>query len=370
MKYHQVISLPVVALLSASVSMSSLACTDFRLKANDGTILVTRTMEFAAPMNSVLASSTRDQVSQTTAPNGKPGLSWTAKYGYLYLNGMDIDTVLDGMNEVGLSVEALYLPGETTYQTVPAGLESHAIPYFKLGGWVLSNFKTVDEVKAALPTVYAVVENVPNKGDTVFPLHLIINDASGKSIVVEYVKGKLHIHENTLGVATNSPTYDWQETNLRNYANLSPNLPNGHVINGVMYGATGQGSGMVGLPGDASPPSRFVKIAALTASATAPADATAELTLAQHIINNVDIPMGFVRDTVAGKTSYDYTQWTAFKDLTHKTFCFRTYDNSSIRCVALGKLDFSKDAKRLSMPIDNNDPDTQDITNTFLTKKS
>ncbi|MCX7126124.1 MAG: linear amide C-N hydrolase, partial [Gammaproteobacteria bacterium] len=158
-------------------------------------------------------------------------------------------------------------------------------------------------------------------------------------------------------------------TNLRNYVNLSPNLPSGHVINGIMFGATGQGSGMVGLPGDASPPSRFVKIAALVASATPADNAATELTLAQHIINNVDIPVGFVRAADNGKTDYDYTQWTVFKDLTHKKLYFRTYGDSTIRYVSLDKVDFSKNAVPLIMPIDSNTNDTLDVTNAFLHTK-
>lgn len=358
------------ALLGSLIITASFACTDFRLKANDGTLLITRTMEFAIPMNANLHSSSRDKVFQNTAPDGKPGLSWTAKYGYVYLDGMAINNTIDGMNEKGLSIEALYLPGETTYQTVPVGADAHALPYIATGDWVLSNFRTVDEVKEALKKTYVFSQKIPGKGNTVFPLHFIINDASGKSIVVEYVKGQVKIHDDPLGVATNSPTYDWQITNLRNYVNLSPNLPSGHIINGIMFGATGQGSGMNGLPGDASPPSRFVKIASLVATAI-PADNTAAvLNLAQHIINNVDIPVGFVRAVENGKTNYDHTQWTVFKDLTHKIFYFRTYGDSTLRYVSLDKVDFSKNAVPLKMPIDSsNTNSTVDVTNAFLHAK-
>jgi choloylglycine hydrolase len=360
------ILLTAITFISAIQIVPSLACTDFRLKAKDDTVLITRTMEFAIPMNSSLCSSPIDTSVENTAPDGKPGMLWKTKYGFVYLNGMGINHVIDGMNTEGLSVEALFLPGETTYQTVPAEKDAEAIPYYKLGDYLLGNFKTVDEVKAALSKIVVFQQNIPEKGDSVFPLHFIINDASGNSIVVEFVKGKMEIYDDTLGVATNSPTYDWQITNLRNYINLSPNLPNPHVFNGITYAATGQGSGMNGLPGDASPPSRFVKIASLIATSLTPNDAKAELILADHIINNVDIPYGFVRAVENGATQYDYTQWTDFKDLTHKIFYFRTYDNPSIRFVSLDKINFSKDAKPLQMPIDNNTLSyTTDVTESF-----
>ncbi len=66
---------------------------------------------------------------------------------------------------------------------------------------------------------------------------------------------------------TNSPKYNWHVNNLRNYLNLTPNNPNPVSASGLTFSATGQGAGMVGLPGDVSPPSRFVKTAFLAKNA-------------------------------------------------------------------------------------------------------
>ncbi len=308
------------------------ACTDFRLTAKDGTVIVTRSLEFAQDLKSELRSSNRDRVFSMAAPNGKPGLYWKAKYGYVFLDALNADVAMDGMNEQGLSVEILYLPGYAKYQAVPANEETKVLPYAHFGDWVLSNFKTIDEVRAALPNVYVVQEKTPGFGDTIFPVHYAIYDASGNGLVVEYVDGKMHVYDNKIGIMTNSPTYDWHLHNLANYTNLAPVNPPEVIDNGEKFGATGQGFGMLGLPGDISPPSRFVKTAVLTRTAIPAADAVGELNLAEHIINNVDIPLGLARELQKGnQPTNDVTQWVVFKDLTNKKLYYRTYNDLTLR---------------------------------------
>jgi choloylglycine hydrolase len=322
-------------------------------------------MEFGTDMKANLRSSPQQRAFNNTAPNGKPGFSWQAKYGYIYLDGLNIDTAIDGINERGLALEALYLPGEAEYQTVPAGQESQAISYVHFGDWILGNFQNVDDIKQALPKMFVYAEKLPGFGDTIFPLHYIINDSSGKSIVVEYVGGKLTIYDNVVGVATNSPTYDWHITNLRNYVNLSPQTPKSVKADGMVFTATGQGSGLFGMPGDPSPPSRFVKTAIMLAAATPADDTLTVLNLAEHIINNVDLPIGYVRDTSNGQTLSDYTQWVVFKDLTHKTLYFRTYGDMTLRSISISKINFAKDAPLLKMPLAR-PASVQDVTDLFL----
>ncbi|MHB1221375.1 MAG: linear amide C-N hydrolase, partial [Gammaproteobacteria bacterium] len=211
-----------ISILAAlSTVQTANACTDLRLTAKDGTVIISRTMEFAGDLQSNLRSSPRGRHFNFTAPNGVQGSTWNAKYGYLYLDGANQNYAVDGMNEVGLSVEALYLPGMTKYQTVPAGKEGQAIPYISFGDWVLSNFKTVDEVRQALSAIYVFEQTLSGMGDMVFPLHFSIYEASGKGIVIEFVNGQMSISD-SIGILTNNPTYSWQVTNLRNFLNLSP----------------------------------------------------------------------------------------------------------------------------------------------------
>lgn len=354
----------VTALLSIGLMNTALACTDFRVTANDGTVVVARTMEFAEDLKSNLRSSPKERQFNMVLPDGKSGMSWKSKYGYLYLDGLEQDFAIDGMNDQGLSFEYLYLPNETQYQTVPAGQENHAMGYLNFGDWILGNFKNVDDVKAALNNVYVYQQNFAAAGNMVFPLHAAIHDASGKSIVVEFVKGQMHVYDNKIGVMTNSPTFDWHITNLRNYVNLSPVTPKPVFAEGIEFVATGQGAGMKGLPGDISPPSRFVKMAVMLQTVLPATDITSALNTAQHVINNVDIPLGFVREPQTGKIVNEYTQWTLFKDLTHKAFYYHTYGDTSLRVVTLADVDFSPKAAQLKMPIAR--PQfVDDITNQF-----
>lgn len=327
------------------------ACTSFRVIANDNSVFITRSMEFAEDMQSNMMSTPREQTFTSAAPNSKQGLQYTNQYGYLFLDGFHLGKVVDGMNEVGLSIEALFFPGEAQYQTVPQGKESQALSYLQFGDYILGNFKTVDEVRAALPKIYVFEEKLPQMNDMVFPLHYSIFDASGKGIVVEYVDGELHIHDH-MGVMTNSPTYDWHVTNLNNYVQLSPQNPKPIIANGITYAALGQGAGMLGLPGDISPPSRFVKMAVMLQTILKPADDKEALNVCEHLINNVDIPRGFVRTINHDNTATnELTQWVVFKDLTHKKLYYRTYDDMTLKLVDMNKIDFSKNAKPVKMAI-------------------
>lgn len=344
-------------------NIPALACTDIQVAAKDGSQVIARTMEFALNMNSQLVSTPRSTAFTTTAPDGKPAMSWKSKYGYLMMNGLGQMFTVDGMNEQGMTFEYLYLPGFTQYQTVPAGKNSQAIPYYYLGDWVLGNFKSIDELKQALASVYVYEQALPDANKSIFPLHAAIHDATGKGIVVEFVNGKMEVSD-YIGVMTNSPTYKWHVTQLPEYENLSPYNPEPVIVNGVAYGANGQGAGALGIPGSVSPSARFVKMYFLNHYSLPVADAPNAVNLAQHIINNVDIPLGSVREKNNGQDSYDLTQWTVIKDMSHKIFYYHTYGDLTLRSVDMSKVDFSDKAPRLVMPLATT-PSAVDMTAAF-----
>lgn len=350
----QVVKLIALSAITFIFTPVIFACTDFKLTAKDGTVLITRSMEFPIDMKANLRNAPRGKETIAKASNGGPGMSWKNKYGYLFIDAFNQDIVVDGMNEVGLSFEYLYLPGETQYPTVPAGKETKSLPYYQLGQWILGNFKTVDEVKKALADIYIYQAYLPGSiaglSNVIFPLHASVYEANGKGIVIEFIGGKVNVYDN-IGIMTNSPTYDWQVTNLRNYLNLSPYNAKPVTVNGITYSATGQGSGNVGLPGDASPPSRFAKTAFLTTAALPVNNKSDVLNLGEHIINNVDIPIGIARSVDNGKDVTDYTQWVIFKDLSNKVIYYRTYDDLTLRMVDLKKVDLSEKAQPLKMPL-------------------
>jgi choloylglycine hydrolase len=171
------------------------------------------------------------------------------------------------------------------------------------------------------------------------PCHYIINDASGRCVVLEYVGGELKVHDNPLGVMSNSPTFDWHLTNLRNYVNLSvTNVPPVEVSQ-IKLPGFGQGSGMLGLPGDFTPPSRFIRAVAFSQSVLPVATAHDGVLQAFHVLNQFDIPKGAARGTEHGKNVADYTLWTSAADLKNLRYYFRTFENSRIRMIDIRKVD-------------------------------
>lgn len=164
-----------------------------------------------------------------------------------------------------------------------------------LGVWLLGQFATVDEVKAGLQEVAVWAAPIKQIGNQMPNQHLVLFDAGGKGIVIEYVDSKLHIYDNPVGVATNDPTFDWQLTNLQNYTGITGiNTPVRKF--GALEVRTGaSGSGLLGLPGDPMPPSRFVRLAVNRSNAAKPADARETVAMASHLINGVDSPRGTAR---------------------------------------------------------------------------
>jgi choloylglycine hydrolase len=161
---------------------------------------------------------------------------------------------------------------------------------------------------------------------------------------------------------TNSPKYDWHVTNLRNYVDLNAENVPPAVIDGISFAGSGQGSGLKGIPGDPTPPSRFVRAAAMAYLSEKGDTAGDIVNLSEHILNNVDIPIGLVRDFENGETFHDYTQWIVIKDLTNKILYYRSYENMSLRSVDMNKLDMSAEGKRLSFPVSGMGSGVVDIT--------
>jgi choloylglycine hydrolase len=314
-------------------------CTDFLLTAECGDFVNGRSMEFGLELNSRPFVRRRGEVMRSRTPDKAlvpSGLQWTVKYGYVGMNILGFSSVVDGLNERGLSVGTLWLPG-SEYQ--PANDPSRALSVLLVNDWLLGTCATVADVKAALPTVdvwaYKPME------DKLDPVHFTVHDASGNSIVIEYTDGELLIYDNPIATTTNAPVFPWHLENVRNYVGLTPWDVDELTINGTKFTPTGHGSGLRGIPGDFTPPSRLIRTLFLKNSANPAKNARAARNLALHILNDIDIANGVVRSKGArGGTSDDYTQWAVVKDLTHLIFDYRRYEDLDLRRIDLNKIDF------------------------------
>lgn len=331
----------------------SMACTHFKLTAKDNTVIIGRSMEFGPNLETDIYTVNQGTAFTSTTPDNQPGLAWKAKYGYLALDGFHLFPT-SGLNTAGLSFDLLYLPGLAAYQNYHKTHASQSMPYYQIADYILGNFSSVDAIKQQLPHLNIYAKPLIHQGQSViFPVHYIVTDKTGKSIVIEYIKGQLNIHDNPSGILTNAPSYPWQEQNLANYINLSPNAPKPIVKDGITYSATGQGGGAVGLPGDYTPPSRFVRVAYLVNTAKPTDNAKKTVNLATHILNNVDIPYGAVRGEVGDKTpdAIDYTQWVVIKDLTHQIIYVRDYADLTLRKIEMNQLKFSPNAAQFKQAL-------------------
>ena len=314
------------------------ACTGISLKAGDGAAVRGRTLEFGFPMQSKVLVVPAGKEFSGTLPDGGKGLAYTSRYAFIGANALNMPVILDGLNDQGLSVGLFYFPGYASYTPVTDENKNRALAPYEFAAWVLASFATVDEVKEAVKQIVLVPTPAPGLGSPqgmVPGTHFFIQDKSGKSLVVEPVDGTLKVHDAPLGVMTNAPTYDWHMTNLANYINLSPKDVTQEKLGDTTVSAFGSGTGMLGLPGDFTPPSRFVR-AAMFSQAARP-NKTAEDTVfaAFHILNQFDIPKGSVINAAIGQPTAEITEWTSVADLKNLRWYFRTHEDQSIRMVDL-----------------------------------
>ena len=347
----------VIVFLCILVTQVALACSSFRIKTTDGCVFYARTMEDPYPMGEMIAIIPAGTKYTGLLPSGKQGgMKWTSKYGVVGIGALNLPIVCDGTNEAGLVCGLLLYPGYAQYNKYDAAKANTTITNVEVATWILTTCATVEDVRKNIVTITVVQGADDHAGN--MPVHYTVHDKSGASIVIEYTKGKLHIFDNPLGVMTNSPSFDWHMTNLQNYANLRASNSTPITVESISDTGFGQGTGMLGLPGDYTPPSRFIRLVALTSSAIPVTGADNGLTLAMNIINNIDIPVGAVRGvegganiktdgnvhttnttsvTAPGKTIMDRCLWVDIVDLSRKRLYYRNYNDMNWRYIDVTK---------------------------------
>jgi choloylglycine hydrolase len=344
-----------IAVVLGAGAVTALACTGIRLTAKDGSVVVARTLEFGMDLQSKITVIPAGTPLTGTLPNNTTGVSYTTKYGFIGANAFGLPVIVDGVNDRGLYVGEFFFPGYAGYADVTAANASQAMAGYEYSDWILGSFATVAEVKAAYDHVVLAPTVLPQMGIAV-PVHFRITDSTGATVVIEPISGKLRIYDDPLGVITNSPTFDWHLTNLGNYVGLTPFIRSSVNLNGYAVSGFGQGSGFYGLPGDFTPPSRFVRAVAYQQTAVPPNTADDAVRQVFHILNNFDIPVGAVRDTVQGKTVDEYTLWTTAEDLKNLKFYYRTFDDQTLRALDVRKALNAAGGKIQELPMETNEP--------------
>lgn len=328
-KTASVVLIAIFFFLAAAVS---LACSDFQVRAEDNTVVNGRSMEFPIDLHSNVVIVPRGEQFVSISDKGIKGISWTNKYGFLAIDAFNVkNNYVEGFNEKGLAFGALMFTGAKYQEAQPGKFVTVA----DFGSWVLGNFATVEEVKEALPGIKITGKSMKEMHGEIY-MHIALHDAQGKNLVIEFIEGEIKVYDNPLGVVTNRPEFDWQVNNLRNYINLDAHDKADRKLNGLEIEPTGVGSGMLGLPGDWTPPSRFVRLAFCIDAALPVENAVEAVNLAEHLLNTVDIPKGAIKENPAPFVTLEgYAQWVVIKDLTNLILYYKTYENTAWKQVDL-----------------------------------
>ena len=336
--------------LFLAVEKESDACTGIALPSSDGGNVVARTVEWAAtPMQCGYVVSPRKHRQQSYTPDGANGLVYEAKFGYVGIYTEYEPFVVEGVNETGLSAGLFFFPDYGEYAAYKPEESAKTLCDMQFVSWVLSQFSSIDELKKALQSVNLVTLN-----HKIGSVHWRITQPDGQMAVLEVVGGVPHFYDNQLGVFTNSPGFPWHMTNLNNYVNLRPgSAPDYQLNTNIQLMPLGHGSGMLGLPGDFTAPSRFVRAAFYVATSPLWKTSWDAVQQAFHILNNFDIPIGsqFAKGQ-APEGMQSATQFTAATDQKEMRFYYRTAYNSNLRCIDLKSIDFGK-VKYQSHPLDD-----------------
>lgn len=253
-----------------------------------------------------------------------------ALIGMAYMQG-DYPLYYEATNEKGLSMAGLNFPGNADYK--PFALGFNNVAPFEFIPWVLGQCESVEQAKVLLSRVNLLAEDfspeLPRS-----PLHWMISDGD-VSIAVESVKEGLKIHDNPAGVLTNNPPFEIQMWNLNNYMSLSPADPVCTFGSDIGLNCYSRGMGALGLPGDMSSVSRFVRAAFIRANS--PNFDTEERAVSQffHMLSSVAMAKGSV--LVDGKE--DYTIYSCCCNTDRGIYYYTTYDNSHITAVDMHRED-------------------------------
>lgn len=302
--------------------------------------------------------------------------SATAKYGFLGIEsraspGLDDEltrtlakatVISDGMNEKGLTLatQSLYRSEYPMWDEQSLNQNKTLVWTLRLAGWLLGNFANVTEVEQAMQSTDVVVSNLGLPREAGF--HWSIADAHGNSIVLEFQQGEPKIYRNAVGVMTNDPFFPWQVENLNSYSFLQPHLKEstdipgisvevGQILDGqsVVPFNMGHGFNLGGIPGDASPSSRFVKTffqRQVALQNSPPANLNEYLVLATGLLNSVFIPLGLTGpDPKLAGVNGDHTSYATLRIPQTGFYAFRTYSDMQWQFINVSALNFEHEAQ-------------------------
>ncbi|KXY29137.1 choloylglycine hydrolase [Bacillus cereus] len=302
-------------------------CTSLTLQTKSGQHLFARTMDFALDFNQeVIIVPRRYQWNNITGETIKAKQAVVG----MGINHQGRIILADGVNESGMTCATLYFPGFATYSNSIDDNKTNLAP-FDFVAWSLTQFNSVEELKKSVDSISFLDVPLSVLGVTP-PLHWILADKWGKCIVLEPTIEGLKMYDNPLGIMTNSPEFNWHLQNLRQYIGLKSQPYAPMKWGNLPLSAFGQGSGSMGLPGDFTPPSRFVRAAYSKQNIQGVDNEEEGISAVFHILSNCELPKGGV---ITEEGTIDNTIYTSAMCMESGIYYYHTYDCRQIIAIHL-----------------------------------
>lgn len=236
----------------------------------------------------------------------------------------------EAVNETGLGMAGLNFVGNAEYKRKAPNKDN--VAQFEFIPWILCQCASVKEARVLLARINLI--NTPFSRELpLAQLHWIIADRN-EAITVESVREGIRIYDNPVGVLTNNPPFDEQMFQLNNYMNLSPQAPQNHFSDRLPLHAYSRGMGALGLPGDLSSQSRFVRAAFIKMNSVSGDSESESVSQFFHILGAVDQQRGCCD---AGDGKYEITIYTSCCNTDKGVYYYTTYDNHQITAVNMYK---------------------------------
>lgn len=323
-------SIAAVALAVAGLVLQSAdACTEVVLNKTPGLVISGRTLDYNSELGSKICfrekgAKIEDPGVKWTQIKDQP-LSWTAKYSAVLVDAFDEQAFVDGMNTEGLTAACLWQADTQLPESTNPG--TTALSNVALVEYIVENAKDVEEAKKLISGLSLYLSTY--KGQPMV-LHWIINDRSGKSVVVELKDGRPKFFDDVVkvGVMANQPSYDKQLSNLKTQEAEQAKNPSAYT-----------------LPGDYQSCSRFVKSAYLVSHLPEITNAEQGVNSAMQILHNVESPKG-------AQSTGSYTQWIVVRDQSNLRYWLTSVNHPSPKLVDLKTIDFKTVAGK-RVPVDS-----------------
>lgn len=328
----------IIVVMTISDSDTALACTGITLQSMGGDIVTARTVDWSkSKYESQYVIVPRNFELQAYASAADKGMKVNTTYGFVGLTAGAPEIIVDGINEKHLCAELFFFPAYGKYPEYIPSQSSITVGDLQLVSVVLGTCANLDDVIRFINSS-RISYSVPG-GETA---HWRFTQADGKQIILEIIDGNARFYD-SIGVLANSPSYDWHLTNLNNYINLQPGVAPTHKLDGIQLQSISNGTGLLGLPGDFTSPSRFVRAAILQGAARPQSSAYLTVMQSFQILNNLDVPQGTTEAPEAPITDMlSATQWTCSTDVSNLVIYYHTQSDRSIRAIDLKTIDFGR----------------------------